>query len=199
MVGPTLRAISLLNYTRASVYSFQLDNSRVGHEAHDPTTANSRIGSYLGIDKREGLVNIGKRIVNSKYPLLSPYCSFINWIGISADNLLVTWKKSFREDDVLPQEVARSTIALSAFMLTTLPTAIAQKRLVEEMWASGAHTLILIDHDTPEGFKAIAHAREHILGLSGFETEGSDVSSNDPAGCHVLAPVSNFNESFRVN
>jgi len=78
-------------------------------------------------------------------------------------------------------------------MLTTLPTAIAQKRLVEEMWTSGAHTLILIDHDTPEGFKAIAHAREHILELSRHETEDSNASSNNPTGCHVLAPVSNLN------
>ncbi len=78
-------------------------------------------------------------------------------------------------------------------MLTTLPTATAKKTLVEEMWASGAHTLILIDHDTPEGFKAIAHAREHILQLSRHETEDSNASSNNPPGCHVLAPVGCFN------
>lgn len=74
-------------------------------------------------------------------------------------------------------------------MLTTLPTAIAQKTLVEEMWASGAHTIVLIDHDTPEGFKAIAHAREHLLELSKLEPEDPDVESGGPAGCHVVAPV----------
>ena len=71
MVGPTLHAISSLNFTRASVYSF---NSHIGHGAHDPTAVNSSIKSYLGIDKREGLVSIGKRLVNSKYPS-SPLCS----------------------------------------------------------------------------------------------------------------------------
>jgi diphthamide biosynthesis methyltransferase len=71
----------------------------------------------------------------------------------------------------------KKTIALSAFMLTTLPTPMAQRALVEEMWASGAHTIILIDHDTTEGFKAIAHAREHILEMSRLETVDSEITS----------------------
>lgn len=108
-------------------------------------------------------------------------------LDISTENLDIRWQKCFREEDKLLQEEAEKTVALSAFMLTTLPSPIAQRAMVEEMWASGAHTLILIDHDTTEGFKAIAHAREHILEMSRLETEDSEINSS---GCHVLAPVS---------
>ena len=111
-------------------------------------------------------------------------------LGIS-ENLDVRWQKSFREEDKLPREASERTMALSAFMLTTLPTPMAQRALVEEMWASGAHTIVLIDHDTPEGFKAVAHAREHILKMSRSETDDSDAVSGGTSSCHVLAPVSN--------
>jgi ribosomal protein RSM22 (predicted rRNA methylase) len=116
-------------------------------------------------------------------------------LDIAAENLDVRWQKGFREEDKPLQDDAEKTVALSAFMLTTLPTPIAQKALVEEMWGSGAHTIILIDHDTTEGFKAIAHAREHILELSRLETGDSEIHSSGPAGFHVLAPVSFGNES----
>jgi len=111
---------------------------------------------------------------------------------ILTENLEVRWQKSFKESDKLLEIEASKTIALSAFFLTTLPTAVAQKTLVEGIWASGAHTLVLIDHDTPEGFKAIAHAREHLLELSKSEAENPEFASSQPAGCHVVAPVSSY-------
>lgn len=109
------------------------------------------------------------------------------------------WQKVFREEDKVPQEAAEKTIALSAFMLTTLSTPMAQKALVEEMWASGAHTIILIDHDTTQGFNAIAHAREHILELGRLETGDSEITSGEIVGCHVLAPVSVGEETYRCH
>jgi ribosomal protein RSM22 (predicted rRNA methylase) len=106
---------------------------------------------------------------------------------IPTENLEVRWQKSFKESDKMLGIEAPKTIALSAFLLTTLPTAVAQKTLVEEIWASGAHTLVLIDHDTPEGFKAIAHAREHLLELSKLEAENPELASGQPAGCHCAS------------
>lgn len=90
------------------------------------------------------------------------------------------------------QHERSTTIALSAFMLTSLPTPSAQKDMVQEMWDSGAHTIVLIDHDTQEGFKAIAHAREYLLDLGTLEAENSEFGSHEGVGCHVLAPVSNL-------
>ena len=171
---------------RASLYSFQ-ENAGGEHEPHAMT---SSIKSYLAIDKREGLVGIGKRLVNRMHFFYLTNSVLNAALDISAKNVDVRWQKSFREEDKLLQEDAEKTVALSAFMLTTLPTPIAQKALVEEMWASGAHTIILIDHDTTEGFKAVAHAREHVLEMSRLETGDSEITSGGPTGCHVLAPVS---------
>ncbi len=94
-------------------------------------------------------------------------------------------------------------------MLTSLPTSIAQKTLIREMWNSGANTVVrvfintglplfpngnakqvLIDHNTREGFEVIAHAREYILQLSKAELSDPDKASSDLLGSHVVAPVS---------
>jgi ribosomal protein RSM22 (predicted rRNA methylase) len=165
----------------------------------------SSVKSYLGIDKREGLVGIGKRIVNRMYAfvLLNQSC-IKRCLDISTEALEVRWQKSFKAGDKLLHPAAESAIAISAFMLTTLPTSMAQRALVEEMWASGAHTIVLIDHDTTEGFKAIACAREHILELSKLElskpeteTDDSEITSDGPIGCHILAPVSIAEKNLR--
>jgi len=184
----TLKHLNWLNYLRASLYTFQ-ENPDAEIE---PRATSSSIKSYLAIDKREGLVGIGKKLVNRMhlFYLTNPVLNAV--LDISTENLDVRWQKSFREDDKLLRKEAEKTVALSAFTLTTLPSPIAQRALVEEMWASGAHTLILIDHDTTEGFNAIAHAREHILEMSRLETEDSEINSS---GCHVLAPVSFGEES----
>jgi len=54
----------------------------------------------------------------------------------------VKWKKSFQEDDIIKRVDAHDTLALSAFMLSTLQTPLARKKLVKEMWESGAHTIV---------------------------------------------------------
>ncbi|KAF9531847.1 mitochondrial small ribosomal subunit Rsm22-domain-containing protein [Crepidotus variabilis] len=152
----------------ASVYAFR----QPGKELQDVASSSS-IRSYTGIDKREGLTTIGRRIVNK----------------ISNEATSVKWQKSYQANNKLPKEDAPKTISLSAFTLTTLPSPVAQKAMVEEMWASGAHTIVLIDHDTPEGFKAIAHAREHLLELSKLEiTDPEYIAASELTGCHVLAP-----------
>lgn len=118
------------------------------------------------------------------------------------------WAKSFKEEHKTPRENSDKTLALSAFMLTSLPTSIAQKTLIREMWNSGANTIVrflitigpsfpngsakqvLIDHNTREGFEVIAYAREYILQLSKAELDDPDKASSDLLGSHVVAPVS---------
>ena len=58
------------------------------------------------------------------------------------DGLTVRWKKAFKKEDKIPQDDSLKTIALSSFMLTALPTPIAQKTMIQEMWDSGAHTIV---------------------------------------------------------
>lgn len=58
--------------------------------------------------------------------------------------LNIDWKKSFRQADKGLREEAHKTIALSAFALTSLSNPMAQKTLVQDMWDSGAHTIVCI-------------------------------------------------------
>ena len=52
------------------------------------------------------------------------------------------WRKSFNQDDQVDQELGGNTLALSAFLLSSLPTALARKTLVKEMWESGADVIV---------------------------------------------------------
>ena len=58
--------------------------------------------------------------------------------------LSLVWQKSFQDDDKIRRSEGHDTIALSAFMLTSLPTAVARKALVKEMWESGAHVMVIL-------------------------------------------------------
>jgi ribosomal protein RSM22 (predicted rRNA methylase) len=68
----------------------------------------------------------------------------------------------------------QETIALSAFALSSLPSALARKQLVKEIWESGADTIVLIDHNNIEGFEHIAQARELLLKLGRKEIERAE-------------------------
>lgn len=57
-------------------------------------------------------------------------------------DLKTEWKKSFKEIDILLKDDGPTTLALSAFMLSSLPNTVAQKTMVDEMWRSGAHTMV---------------------------------------------------------
>lgn len=59
---------------RASMYAFQKpSNAESGISAEDPRIAHSNILTYTGIDKREGLVTIAKRLLRSEQTLFSSY------------------------------------------------------------------------------------------------------------------------------
>ena len=74
MVGerPFVRTPPLIPHYRASAYSFQATH---GTDMETLSLGGSKIQSYLGIDKREGLVAIAKRLLQSKLFAL-PCCTF---------------------------------------------------------------------------------------------------------------------------
>ncbi|KAJ7665334.1 Rsm22-domain-containing protein [Mycena polygramma] len=157
----------------SGAYAFQEPNtSKEQDEAVNLAISNTTVRHYLGIDKREGLVSVGKRLLR----------------GIEPGPLRVSWHKSFRDDDKIPRSEGHYTVALSAFMLTSLTTHVARKALIKEMWASGAHVLVLIDHNTKEGFASIAEAREHLLNVGRKELNDPETEDWDIRGSHVVAP-----------
>ncbi|KAJ6623097.1 mitochondrial small ribosomal subunit Rsm22-domain-containing protein [Mycena sp. CBHHK59/15] len=143
-------------------------------EAVNLVISNTTVRHYLGIDKREGLVTVGKRLLR----------------GIDAGPLRVSWHKSFREDDIIPRSEGHYTVALSAFMLTSLPTHVARKALIKEMWSSGAHVLVIIDHNTKAGFECIAETRDYLLKVGRKEFNDPDADDREIRGSHVVAPCS---------
>ncbi|KAG6874415.1 hypothetical protein C0995_015151 [Termitomyces sp. Mi166 len=157
----------------AALHTFQTPQQSIGtSNLEGKTVANTSIVSYLGIDKREGLVTIAKRLLE----------------GIDLGNLSLSWQKFFKEEDQIPRSQGYDTIALSAFMLTSLPTAQHRKSLVKEMWESGAHLMVLIDHSTTAGFEAIAESREYLLSMGRREFEDVETNEWPIRGSHVVAP-----------
>ncbi|KAJ7755072.1 Rsm22-domain-containing protein [Mycena maculata] len=138
----------------------------------DLAISNTTVRQYIGIDKREGLVAIGKRLLRN----------------IDPGPLRVSWHKSFRENDAIPRSEGHYTVALSAFMLSSLPTSVARKALIKEMWSSGAHVLVVIDHNTKQGFESIAAARDYLLNVGRKEFKDPEADGWDIRGSHVVAP-----------
>jgi ribosomal protein RSM22 (predicted rRNA methylase) len=97
--------------------------------------------------------------------------------------LSASWHKMLPELPVAEGE--GETLALSAFALSGLPSPLARKQLVREMWASGADTIVLVDHSGLAGFEAIAEARHMLLTLGRKELEAgmevSDIEVEPPA------------------
>ncbi|KAF8665511.1 hypothetical protein AX16_000525 [Volvariella volvacea WC 439] len=155
----------------ASMYSFQNYVPGPDVEFEHREIANSTVSSYLGIDKRDGLVSVGKKLLRD--------------VNLGDSN--ISWQKTFREENKMPLSEGHDVLALSAFMLTTL-TPLARKALVKEMWESGAHVIVLLDHNTPAGFDAIAEAREYLLKLGRKELEDPAAESSPIRGSHAVAP-----------
>ncbi|KAK7058621.1 37S ribosomal protein S22 [Paramarasmius palmivorus] len=157
----------------AALHTFQQNIAQDAPDDPEATrSSDSTIESYLAIEKRPGLTTIGKRLL----------------LGVKADNITVSWQKSFHEDDCIPRSIGHDTLALSAFHLSSLPTHLARKQLVKEMWESGAHTMVLIDHNNTTGFENIAEAREVLLTMGRKEMKDPDASEWPIRGSHVVAP-----------
>jgi hypothetical protein len=133
------------------MYAFQKPpDAEKGISADDPQLRHSNIITYTGIDKREGLVTIAKRLLRSM-SLPSPfiptklYLSTYNHLpDVDIGPLSTSWKKIWHEEDKMNRTKGGDTIALSAFMLSALPTAQARKTLVKEMWESGAGVMVSV-------------------------------------------------------
>ncbi|KAJ7687437.1 mitochondrial small ribosomal subunit Rsm22-domain-containing protein [Mycena rosella] len=154
----------------SGAYAFQEPHTSKDEKSPvDLVLSNTTVRHYLGIDKREGLVSVGKRLLRGP--------------------LRVSWHKSFREDDEIPRSEGPYTVALSAFMLTSLPTYVGRKALIKEMWSSGAHVLVIIDHNTKQGFESIAEARDYLLKVGRKEFTDPEADDWDIRGSHVVAPL----------
>ena len=128
---------------------------------------------------------------------------------VRRNDMIVSWQKSFQEDDRIPRSQAQDVLALSAFSLSSMPTPSSRRAIVKEMWESGAHTIVrgpgnisrpgrstniltqvIIDHKTPAGFECVARARQFLLDMGAKEVEDPETADWDIRGCHVVAPVS---------
>ncbi|KAI0068027.1 Rsm22-domain-containing protein [Artomyces pyxidatus] len=155
----------------AAAHAFQRSPDSADQETQKPMHA-SVLRSYTGIDRREGLVTIGKRLLRD----------------IDHDELAISWQKSFHEDDKSGRTQGVNSVALSAFFLSSLKTHIQQRAMIKEMWESGADTVILIDHNTRAGFGAIVEAREYLLNMGKREMEDHPTDESQIRGSHVVAP-----------
>ncbi|EKM61456.1 uncharacterized protein PHACADRAFT_248077 [Phanerochaete carnosa HHB-10118-sp] len=155
----------------ASSYAFQKPPEE-GAEEVDVQFVKSTLASYIGIEKREGLVKIGKRLLK----------------GTDVGDVSVSWQKAFHEDNKLPRVDGGGVLSLSAFMLSSLPNTVARKKAVKEMWESGADIIVLIDHNTTTGFQCIADARDNLLRMGKREMEDPDAKDWPVRGSHVVAP-----------
>lgn len=54
----------------------------------------------------------------------------------------VAWQKSFHEDNIVDRTDGAKVLAMSAFLLSSLPSPIERKALVKEMWDSGAEVMV---------------------------------------------------------
>ncbi|KAI0830778.1 Rsm22-domain-containing protein [Trametes gibbosa] len=152
----------------ASGHVFQGNNEISPTDMASKEISQSTLNSYLGIDKREGLVRIGKRLIKD----------------IKMGGLSIAWQKSFHEDNTVERDAGSGTLAVSAFLLSSIATPIERKALIREMWDSGAAVMVLIDHD----FEAVAEAREQFLKLGRRELEDPSTSGLHIRGSHVVAP-----------
>ncbi|KLO20780.1 Rsm22-domain-containing protein [Schizopora paradoxa] len=153
----------------AFLYAFQKGRTFGDSE---PELSQAYIESYLAMDKRDGLTAMAKKLLKDA----------------NLGDTKIRWHRGFDDSEKIGRSMGRDTAAVSAFYLSSLPTPLARKELVKEMWSSGAEVLILIDHDTHAGFQSIAEARDFLLRMGRREFEDPDMVEKDLAGCHVVAP-----------
>jgi hypothetical protein len=104
--------------------------------------SSTAIVKYIGIEKRGGLVSIGMQLLEGdsisspqSYPLMSS--------DVLHDGLDVSWQRKFHPDSIPQAHDGSSTVAISAFFLSTLHTPLQRKALIEEIWKSGAETIVI--------------------------------------------------------
>ena len=68
--------------------------------------------------------------------------AYLTRIDVDMGSLDVAWQKSFRENNSVDPVEGSGVVALSAFLLSSLPTPIDRKVLIKEMWESGAEVIV---------------------------------------------------------
>lgn len=71
--------------------------------------------------------------------------------GAALGNVNVTWQKAFHEENKHSREEGRGVLALSAFVLSSLPTPAARKQMVKQMWESGAEMMVILNNYLSDG------------------------------------------------
>lgn len=107
----------------------------------------------------------------------------------------VSFRRGYHPDsDKIPRSQGSDAISISAFSLSTMQDSIARREAIKQMWDSGTEYIVLVDHDTKEGFLAIAEAREYLLKCGRKEVEAKEQGEiwedDSRRGCYVVAPVS---------
>ncbi|EJD03728.1 Rsm22-domain-containing protein [Fomitiporia mediterranea MF3/22] len=157
----------------ASMHAFQEGSEEQdGNTALEPSLSRSIITSYLGFEKRKGLSNMAKRLIEDS----------------NVGSASVRWHKAYSKDEQIQRSEGGDVLALSAFHLSSLPTPAARKEMVKQMWSSGAEVIVLIDHDTSTGFTSIIEARDQLLRMGKRELQDSEIQGDPMTGCHVVAP-----------
>ncbi len=174
----------------AALHTFQRDTET---PLEGLKAAESTVKSYMGIDKRAGLTDIGKRILRGKHSSsrnldnsLTRFCVVEIPIPPGADY-------SFRKGHPYPSlDRVPNTLAISAFSLSAQRTDQHRKQVIQEMWDSGAETIVLIDHATKDGFTAVVNSREALLKMSRAPVNADDnpeISElNRGETVHIVAP-----------
>lgn len=110
----------------------------------DLQISTSTLTSYVGIEKREGLSQIGKRLLKGSLCLLFNDVTFLLNPNPETNlgDVSISWQKGFHEENKTPRTEGKDVVALSAFMLSSLPNAQLRKQQVKQMWESGADVIV---------------------------------------------------------
>ncbi|KAF8711656.1 Mitochondrial small ribosomal subunit Rsm22, partial [Rhizoctonia solani] len=164
-VGPS----SVPSIPTSSITPHNLENNI----PHEQSWTVSTLKKYMLLDSRRGLTELARRLVK----------------GTNIGECEVLYQDFWGKNTQL--SVPERSLALCAFTLSELPDGTARKRMVTEMWQSGAEWMVIIDHGTPTGFDSVAQARELLLDLGRKELDSRAEGSEDnerALGSHVLAP-----------
>ncbi|KAG8739013.1 37S ribosomal protein S22, partial [Ceratobasidium sp. 428] len=113
----------------------------------EATWTASTVKKYMLLDSRRGMTELARR--------------FVKDTNLGECEILYQdyWGKNTQ------LAVPERSLALCAFTLSELPTGTSRRRMVTEIWDSGAEWMVIIDHGTPAGFDSVAQARELLLEL----------------------------------
>ncbi|CAE6441102.1 unnamed protein product [Rhizoctonia solani] len=140
---------------------------------HGQSWTASTVKKYMLLDSRRSLTELARRLVK----------------GVDIGECQVLYQDFWGKNTRPP--VPERSLALCAFTLSELPNGTSRKRMVTEMWESGAEWMVIIDHGNATGFDSVAQARELLLELgrqeSNSQSEGSAGGLREQ-GSHVVAP-----------